>query len=136
VVLFTTDSQDTRAVQDLRPRLGAVEVTLVSTTTLPALQTTLATVDAVVASRLHGVLLSHLAQRPVLALSYDWKVDRHMDDLGQSRYRMSIDDSVPQVWAEGFTRLMEERHSAVRTIAAGVGRARELVIAQFAKALP
>lgn len=136
VTLFTTDPQDGRAVQDLRPRLGAVETTVVSTPTLPALQSTLAAVDVVVASRLHGVLLSHLAGRPVLALSYDWKVDRHMEDLGQGRYRMSIEDSEPRNWIEGFARLLDERETAVRTIAVAVSRARGLVIAQFAEALP
>lgn len=132
VVLFTTDTSDVRVVADLAARVQGAGVTVVPTPTLPALAAALARVDVVVASRLHGVLLAHLAGRPVLALSYDWKVDRHMEDLGQSRFRMSIDDPSPQVWSDGLERLLADRERAGRAIAAGVSRARAQVLAQFA----
>ena len=47
-------------------------------------------IDIVIASRLHGVLLSHLMHRPVLAISYDRKVDHHMEDMGLSEYCLDL----------------------------------------------
>ena len=47
-------------------------------------------VDYVVASRLHGILLSHLFEKPVLAISYDRKVDAHMTAMGQMHYSADI----------------------------------------------
>ena len=44
----------------------------------------IARVDAVVASRLHGVILSTVLYKPVLAVSYARKVDAAMADLGLS----------------------------------------------------
>ncbi len=41
-------------------------------------------VDLMVASRLHSVLLAQLVGTPVLALSYDRKVDVQMESVGQS----------------------------------------------------
>lgn len=46
--------------------------------------------DIVIASRLHGVLLSHLMFKPVLAISYSKKVDIHMEDLGLLDYCIDI----------------------------------------------
>lgn len=47
--------------------------------------------EIVVASRLHGVILSHLVGRPVVAISYDWKVSRHMKDMGQAAYVVELE---------------------------------------------
>jgi polysaccharide pyruvyl transferase WcaK-like protein len=47
--------------------------------------------DLTIASRLHGVILSHLNTTPVLALSFDSKVDAHMNAMDQQDYCLSID---------------------------------------------
>jgi polysaccharide pyruvyl transferase WcaK-like protein len=47
--------------------------------------------DMVVASRLHGVILSFLCHRPVMAVSYQEKVDSVVDQFEQRRYRVDID---------------------------------------------
>jgi len=47
-------------------------------------------VDYVVASRLHGILLSNLYCLPVLAISYDRKVDTYMADAGFKYYTLTI----------------------------------------------
>jgi polysaccharide pyruvyl transferase WcaK-like protein len=49
-------------------------------------------VDLAVASRLHSVILSLVAQTPVVAISFDQKVDRVMQDLGCSRFVVDIHD--------------------------------------------
>ncbi len=50
----------------------------------------LATADMVVASRFHGVLISFLLNKPVLALSHHPKVDNLMRDMGQSDFLLDI----------------------------------------------
>ena len=51
---------------------------------------TLARAGTVVTSRLHGTILALGLARPVLALSYDRKVDVVMGDLGLQDQRMEI----------------------------------------------
>ena len=46
--------------------------------------------DFVVASRLHGLVLSFLAGKPCVALSYDRKVDALMTDVGLKAYCLDI----------------------------------------------
>ena len=46
----------------------------------------------VVASRLHGVILSHLLYKPVIALSYHEKIDMLMADMGHSDYCLDINN--------------------------------------------
>jgi len=97
VVLFSTDLQDSKVVNDVVDSL-AKDVSLnidgriwqPRTDTLDELFAQLLKADYVVASRLHGVLLSHLLYIPVLAVSYDRKVDTHMRDMGLSEYCLDI----------------------------------------------
>lgn len=94
VVLFNSSGSDRTAIQDLlalindgveaRAAIGRVRVVFPSD--VGGLLTELARVDYVVASRLHGVLLSHVLAKPVVAISFDSKVDAHMRDMGQSKY--------------------------------------------------
>jgi polysaccharide pyruvyl transferase WcaK-like protein len=50
-----------------------------------------AAVDVVVASRLHGLLLSHLVGTPTIAVSYERKVDVLMDAMEQGVYNLNIE---------------------------------------------
>ncbi|MGH9908324.1 MAG: polysaccharide pyruvyl transferase family protein, partial [Pyrinomonadaceae bacterium] len=56
------------------------------TFTLEDLTEQLIEFDYVVASRLHGILLSHVFGKPVLAISYDRKVDTHMAEMRMTDY--------------------------------------------------
>lgn len=107
IVLFSTDGCDARAVDDLRDLMvergwadGDESLRVERVDRIDQLFRALARTEMVVASRLHGVLLSHLAGRPVVALSYDRKVDRHMESLGQEAFTLSIDTFEPEeCWA-------------------------------------
>jgi polysaccharide pyruvyl transferase WcaK-like protein len=88
-------------------------------------------VDLVVAARLHGVLLSLVAGRPVLALSYDRKVARQMADAGQSEFCMDIDRFDPDDGQRRLQRLWERRGDAGAEIAAVAGAARRRVEEQY-----
>ncbi|MGB8223968.1 MAG: polysaccharide pyruvyl transferase family protein, partial [Polyangiales bacterium] len=82
VVLFSSDGPDRQIVRDMvdaltkENDLGVINrLRHPPTHTLPELFEELRKLDYVVASRLHGVLLSHRFCLPVLAISYDRKVD-------------------------------------------------------------
>ncbi|MDQ3562967.1 MAG: polysaccharide pyruvyl transferase family protein [Pseudomonadota bacterium] len=97
IVLFSTGIPDRKVISDIVDKL-AMDVTLdvtgrihePRTDTLNELFAQLLNVDYVVASRLHGVLLSHLLCIPVLAISCDCKVDTHMADMELSQYCLDI----------------------------------------------
>lgn len=77
----------------------------------------LATADFVVASRLHGVILSHVVGTPVIAVSYDPKVERVMRNLGLSDYCLNIDSFTSTSLAERF-RTLESNSKAIRKLVA------------------
>ncbi len=95
--LFTTNSSDRHAIReivDLLLQSGNLNISgkifQIRTETLKELFSSLDKVNCVVASRLHGVILAHLMRKPVLAISYDRKVDTHMKDTGFSDYCLDI----------------------------------------------
>lgn len=118
VVLFSTDGPDRVVMDDVWTSAGRPALAeRARTETLPDLFTELARVDVVVASRLHGVILAQLAGCPVVALSYDWKVSRHMQEFGQAEYCLEIDAfDVPSL-TRAFEKL-DTRSVAVRAVVA------------------
>jgi polysaccharide pyruvyl transferase WcaK-like protein len=65
----------------------------------------LSTTDVVVASRLHSVILAHVLNKPVLAISYHQKIGVLMADLGQSEYCLDIDQFDVDTLKERFIAL-------------------------------
>jgi polysaccharide pyruvyl transferase WcaK-like protein len=99
VVLISSDGPDKHTVKELerriRQRVGGArldKVHLPNTDTVNDFLRQAAGCEFVIASRLHGVILSHLVGTPVIALSYDRKVREHMNAIGQSGYCLNIDD--------------------------------------------
>ncbi len=97
VVIFSTDNSDRKVVSDILNSLKKYnEFDITDKIHQPQIQTVeelfnqLSNVDYVVASRLHGILLSNLCCLPVLAISYDRKVDTYMADVGFTSYAMDI----------------------------------------------
>lgn len=100
VLFFTTDGPDASTLEDIR------SITSGTATDAEAIQTLtgcmeqgpdsllrgISHADLTIASRLHGIILSHLNTTPVLALSFDRKVDVHMNAVGQQDYCLNIDD--------------------------------------------
>jgi polysaccharide pyruvyl transferase WcaK-like protein len=92
---YTTATPDEPVIADILalipPALRrAMPNPAVPTTTLASAIAVLRESDLVVASRLHGVVLAHLMHCPVLALSYDPKVETHMRDMGQLAHSIDI----------------------------------------------
>lgn len=116
VVLFTSSMMDRFAVKDLQAKLHEDpmrktwdgRLRQVDQTCLDSQLEEIRKMDVVVASRLHGIILSHLLARPALAVSYDRKVCAHMEAMGQDRFCLNIRDcTLAQLW-EGFSALSVE----------------------------
>jgi polysaccharide pyruvyl transferase WcaK-like protein len=123
VVLFSTDVPDRAVVSDMVDALTKESDLDVSgklshprTHTLPELFDQMRQVDYVVASRLHGVLLSHRFCLPVLAISYDRKVDTYIEDLGLSEYSVDIHNVTTDSLVEVFEALTEKSDSIQSTL--------------------
>lgn len=77
--------------------------------------------DVVITSRLHGVILSYLLGRPVIALSFQSKIDAVVRQFGQQRYRIDIDAVSAELLSERFALLLGERDAIaahIRDVAA------------------
>ncbi len=97
VTLFSSSPPDDQIFADLHKHLNVAldptirgELSASATSTVAELLDVLHTVDLVVASRLHGILLSFLSGKPAIAISYDRKVASLMDELGQALYCVDI----------------------------------------------
>jgi polysaccharide pyruvyl transferase WcaK-like protein len=139
LVLFCTDTMDVDCLRDLHERCNAQVSILATDATRPSpyykevdeLVGQLARVDLVVASRLHGVILAHRLAKPVLAISYDWKVDVHMEQVGESDNVLDIRTMDAAALVACFERLAPRRSEIERKLrdtASGFG---QQVSAQF-----
>ena len=97
VELFGSDiHMDERVIRDLLSRIADRSPTVLDrvgyqpTPTVPVLVSLLRGAEFVVASRYHGVLLSHLVGTPAVAISYHPKVTSLMKDARQSEYCLDL----------------------------------------------
>ena len=87
--------------------------------------------DVVVASRLHGIILSHLLGKPALAISYDRKVDAHMEAMAQERFCLNLRDyTASELW-DGFTWLGAELPTISAAIRSKVMEYRQKLDSQY-----
>jgi polysaccharide pyruvyl transferase WcaK-like protein len=142
VVLFSSDRMDSRAIDDVE---HLVREAWVGTTSplleraaidsVDALMSRLNEMDAVVATRLHSLLLSSLLKKPLLAISPQKKVEVLMHSLGQREFVINIRRFTQEEFREQFT-LLESRRDAVATeIGERVSRFRDELGAQFRRVL-
>ncbi len=97
VMLFTTDDMDRQVNEEvmlsLRYNLSlhdSDKLRMAQTYKLDDLVHELRIADYILASRLHGILISHVLGKPVVAISYDRKVDAHMVNMKQQEYSVDI----------------------------------------------
>lgn len=141
IVLLTSDRPDMRAASDLMGLLEPVHrgqrVSLETpdTSSVSTFLQVAASVDIVVASRLHGVLLSHVAYAPTIALSYERKVSTLMDSLGQSHLCLDIETFMLGDFQMAFQRLTEEGDSLRDSLRSTVDIFREQLREQYNIAL-
>lgn len=91
----------------------------------------LASVDVVVSSRFHGVLLSLCAGRPVLSLAYQRKCNELLEELGEGEFGLDIHEfSAQQLW-ERFEGLRAHFAAYVARLQAHVQENRRQLHAQY-----
>ena len=97
VTLFSSASPDEQIIDDLRARIDSGlqsearrRLSSCSLASVDDLLRLVCRMDIVVSSRLHGLILSFLAKKPAVALSYDRKVETLMAELGQEAYCLDI----------------------------------------------
>jgi polysaccharide pyruvyl transferase WcaK-like protein len=137
VVLFTTDASDDVGLAELTRSLAAVQSDLPGTwrvagaRTVPELMAMYQELHAVVAARLHGVLLAHVAHKPVLALAHERKVKALMNDMGHDRLCLDLDAIDTRDIERGLRDLIEHRQELAADIAALATSRRRLVERQY-----
>ena len=97
VTLFSSCPPDDQLFDDLRARIdpsleteARARLLFGNAASVQDLLLLLHSLDFVVASRLHGLVLSFLAGKPCVALSYDRKVNTLMTDVGLKAYCLDI----------------------------------------------
>lgn len=97
VILFSSASPDEQIFEDLRARLdpgleteARRRLSSTNVASVHELLLLLCRVDIVVSSRLHGLILSFLAGKPAVAISYDRKVQTLMAELEQEAYCLDV----------------------------------------------
>jgi polysaccharide pyruvyl transferase WcaK-like protein len=115
IQIFSTEiSFDAHAIEDLtvalRNRVGAsASIGLGTVDGFSELISVIRSSDYVITCRYHGVILAHLMNKPVLAISHHHKVMTLMGDLGFSEYCVDIRKFDLNLLADTFTRLIENR---------------------------
>jgi polysaccharide pyruvyl transferase WcaK-like protein len=140
VVLFASQHvNDRQTVTDVQNRLGLDGdpngPTVREATTAETLINCLRTMDVVVACRLHGVLLAHLAGRPVLAVSHERKVNALMADFENDEFCLDINTfDVSALW-DRFQQLLTRRQEVVERNVRRVQEFRQQLQAQYDRVL-
>lgn len=92
LILFTTCSMDVATAQEVKERILVLApeygtaVRMESPDAPEVVLSVLADVDVVVAARLHGVILSQIAGKPVIAIAHHWKVSEQMSMTGHEEF--------------------------------------------------
>jgi glycosyltransferase involved in cell wall biosynthesis/polysaccharide pyruvyl transferase WcaK-like protein len=137
VVLFTTDASDDVGLAAVIGRLEAEPDGLVGCWSVAGARTVAELMEmyqrlhVVVASRLHGVLLAHVAHRPVLALAHERKVRTLMHDIGHDRFCFELGEVDDNQLVERLIELIDRRQELSQEIAATATSCRARVERQY-----
>jgi polysaccharide pyruvyl transferase WcaK-like protein len=115
ITMFSTTPADAQVAKELYESLLArlpakmhQNLTLTVPTTVKSLTDALQTMDVVVASRLHAIILATDCMRPLVAIACEWKVERFLFDLGLSTYCRRFADILPNELYENVLALVAD----------------------------
>jgi polysaccharide pyruvyl transferase WcaK-like protein len=124
VIVYSSLFDDESVIPELLARLDdeskqrlAAQMHLPTIATWKDLVATLRDVDLLIASRLHSTILGFVSETPLIAVSFDPKVDWVMQDLGQTDYLLQIGDFTAKDVIDRLDRLMLCKNVVSRQIA-------------------
>lgn len=123
VIVCSSLGDDERVIPELLDRLddrskelAAGQVQVPKIRTWKDLVASLRDADFLIASRLHSTILGFLTQTPTVAISFDSKVDRVMEDLGQTDSLLHIQDFAADDAINALVRIELRRSSVIKQI--------------------
>jgi polysaccharide pyruvyl transferase WcaK-like protein len=138
VILWSSLSDRETVVPDILQRLDdklprhlATRLHIPKIETWKDLVALLQDVDYLVASRLHSTILGMASLKPTVAISFDPKVDWAMEEVGHSRYVLSIRDFTAEDVVERIESLEECRGVLVEQIGSYKERALSVCTSQY-----
>lgn len=141
IELFGSDTgADPASIEDLRnvlrTRHGIDTPPYQPVDSVQALLTRMAAMDYVVTCRFHGVVLAHILNKPVLAVSHHPKVADLMSALGLSQYCFDIQTFDPNRLADAFASLVDHTQEVKASMAASLADYRARAAQQFDQLFP
>jgi polysaccharide pyruvyl transferase WcaK-like protein len=139
--LFGSDvGADASAVEDLRKCLrdqhNVATPPYEAVSTVEGLLAKMETFDYVVTCRFHGVVLAHILNKPILAISHHPKVANLMEQLGLGQYCVDIQTFDPGDLAIRFRSLVDHDREVRHSMAENLTVYRSKVAAQFDQLFP
>jgi polysaccharide pyruvyl transferase WcaK-like protein len=139
--MFGSDAgADTSAIEDLRTVLrnqhNIATPPYESVDSVEGLLSRMAEMDYVVTCRFHGVVLAHILNKPVLAISHHPKVAELMHSLGMAQYCVDIQAFDPSELARRFASLVTHTSEVRQSMASSLALNRYRVAAQFDQLFP
>jgi polysaccharide pyruvyl transferase WcaK-like protein len=139
--LFGSDvGADSSAIDDLRKCLrdqhDIVTPPYEPVTSVEGLLAKMETFDCVVTCRFHGVVLAHILNKPILAISHHPKVANLMEQLGLEQYCVDIQTYDPVHLAKSFKSLRDHEAEIRQSMAASLAMSRLRVASQFDELFP
>lgn len=139
VEIFTSDLLiDRYAIEDLKAKLDAdrtpdryQSVTIRPIVGLRELLEQMSGFDFVITSKFHGVIFSHLLAKPVISLSYHYKIDNLMRAVGHSEYCLDIERFEVDVLVKTFRSLEEHAGTLQALFTDAVASYRSKLVAEF-----
>jgi polysaccharide pyruvyl transferase WcaK-like protein len=139
--MFGSDAGvDASAIEDLRTvlrsRHNIATAPYEPVDSVEGLLARMAEMDYVVTCRFHGVVLAHILNKPVLAISHHPKVNDLMDALGMAQYCVDIQALDPMELAKRFASLVKHTSEVRQSMASSLAANRLKVTSQFDRLFP
>ena len=115
-LVFVTSSWDDigalelllRQISQVRPEIDPNSLVKLPSDDVRALVSSLSTIDVMIASRLHSVILAQRNACPTLAVSFEAKVEAHMRIFGQERFLIDGSEIDETVLTRRFREMLDD----------------------------
>lgn len=138
VVIVWSSLSDRQVVSDLQEVLksagkdqSAPELYIPPLGSWRELVSVLQSIDILIASRLHSIILGALSHKPVIAVSFDPKVEWVMEDLNQTGYLMQIQNFTADQLMQAIESIQRQPSKVTLEIASYVQRVQPILSRQY-----